>query len=386
MVHITLTNHHENTAYPYQSIIFDTATHLFKLEDDCHITQNQLLDKNNFSHPLLDEPYTPTPDSKFKYDYNSLTEAMYITTFICAALINTSNSDACQFEIQPSPTFQKNKLPENIHLSINKNQASKQTIALEQFNDLISQLYKKNFQYSNDLIINDTVTLENLPDAINGDALYTPPRPEILQLFNASHVHDTYELRYIDVIMGFGVFSRVNIKQGDFIGIYCGTQTHVKEKNLHYSFSFTNNIKKKPSKTYIHALLSGNITRFVNHAPDKTNKSHRLLSANLKATQHQLQGLTCIAFQATENISPGEQLLIDYGQIYFNKNKVFRFKRNNKPIYGLSFNPFSNSKRNLIALKAMASHNIQAAKHYFLKRLLIITACISITATVFNFI
>jgi len=162
---------------------------------------------------------------------------------------------------------------------------------------------------------------------------------------------------------------------------------HIKKgDNLHYSFSITRNVNQKPSKFYTHALLSGNITRFVNHAPSQKKKSHRFLSANLKSTRHQLQGLTCIAFQAQQDIAAGEQLLIDYGGIYFQNKKSIRFKKNNKPIYGLHIKPFLHSKQNLLILKAMANQNIHAAKQYFFKRLFTITMLISIATAAFNFI
>jgi hypothetical protein len=386
LVNITLTNHHKNTAYPYQHICFNVETRLFKLEDDHHVTRQELLNKNIFSHPIFDEPYTPTTDLKFQYDYNNLIEAMYITTFICTVLINTNKPDACEFKIQPSASFQKNKRPENIYFSINKHQQSKQAITVEQLNHLISTLYGTDFQYSNDLIVKQTITLKNLPDEINGDTLYLPPNPQLLTLFHQTQTCDAYELRYIDSVMGFGVFSRKNIKKGDFIGVYCGTQTHKKGDNLHYSFSITRNVNQKPSKFYTHALLSGNITRFVNHAPSQKKKSHRFLSANLKSTRHQLQGLTCIAFQAQQDIAAGEQLLIDYGGIYFQNKKSIRFKKNNKPIYGLHIKPFLHSKQNLLILKAMANQNIHAAKQYFFKRLFTITMLISIATAAFNFI
>ncbi|MCH9689646.1 MAG: SET domain-containing protein-lysine N-methyltransferase [Gammaproteobacteria bacterium] len=376
MVKINLKNHQDNASYPYQHITFDVSTGLSELEDGQHITKDQLLAKLFFSNPLLDEPYTPISGYHFKYTYNNLTELLYTATFICTVLIHTDNAHACQFSISPSANFQKTECLNTLHLSINYRKTAKSRIPIDQLNKLINDLSGNPFQFSNDTLPNYTTTIDELPDVIDGDMLFSAPSPQLLPLLHTPNQPNTYELRYIHPMVGFGVFSRVDIKEGFLLGFYTGTQTHIREENQSYSFS----VKNEPLPTYVHALYSGNLTRFINHAPTTTKT--RFLSANIKADIHHLHGVPFITYKAKRDILTGEQLLVDYGPNFFNKRSCILFKANGRLRYGWKLRRFSPS--NKILLGIMANHHIRAAQVYRLKRLLLISGFIGLAVTLLH--
>ncbi len=367
MVYIILTNQKKNASYPYEHARFDPTTGFFQLEDGQNISRETFLTEKFFDHPLLHEPYTHQPNHLFKYEYNNLTELMSATTFICSVLIHTDNPEACKFIIQPSCLFQQQKRPQSLYFSIDYRKSSQNSINLNQLNALASKLLGEPFHFSEDLIFQHHFSIKNLPHTINGDALYQDPTATC-QLLKTPIPYEKYELRYIHPIIGFGVFSRLPLKKGDFIGIYTGIQSYSKGKNLNYSFT----TKDKSATTYVHALHAGNLTRFINHAPKVNPKAPSpFLSANIKALHYQRHGLHFIVFEASQDIPAGEQLLVSYGERYFPTEKNIRFKSNGKLAHQ---NKYARNK--IFALKAMAEQGIQAAQIYLLKRLVIITTAI----------
>jgi hypothetical protein len=363
LINITLTNHKKTALYPYKHVVFNVETKLFELEDGQSIQQSELFKNKQFSHPLFNEPYTPASNFQYDYQYNHITELMYATTFICTVLIHTHNPSACHFTIKPSATFQPTKCPETIHISTNHHKKANQSISLNQLNSLISTLSNTPFYFSNDTILYDSYTLKNFPHTIDGDALYSPST-ELFQILNTLHQCDAYELRYIHPMLGFGVFSRENIKKDQFISLYSGIQTHAREKKLNYSFK----IHKKKSTAYIHASQFGNLTRFINHAPDLT--APQFLTANIKTTQYQLNGLTFVMYKAAKDILAGEQLLLNYGDAFFTNEKSTPFKANGKLTLSKIIKPAPAKK--ISDLRIMANHGIHAAQIYFKKRIILI--------------
>ncbi len=364
MVKIHLTNHNPNAATPYKHVVFDVTNKLFQLENEKNVTQEALL-AQSFSHPLLNEPYTPEPDFQFEYEYTDFESMLYASTFVCAILLHTPHPEACQFTIKPSMQFKPIKCPKIMYFSSNYRKKAKNSIQVERLNQLISTLSGKPFLYSNDLIPCHSFTLKTLPEIIDGDALYHLPQ-DVLQLFYPKAHDDSYELRYINADIGLGVFSRKTIKQDECIGIYSGIQSNKRAKKLDYSFK----IVKEKSDIYVHASEFGNLTRFINHAPQTAKPG--FLSANTKSIKYQLCGLTFIAYHAKRDILPGEQLFSDYGTTFFRHGRnPTPFKSNGKPpfLQRLRASPC----KKIVALKTMANHGIDSAKHYLIKRLLVIT-------------
>ncbi len=350
-------NNRQNESYPYRRVWFDVETGRFLLEDETELH----LSEKKFTHPLLQEPYTEADDFEFKYEYRDFSELMYAMRFMCTVLLNTRHPQTCQFTIQPAADFQKAPLPESVYFSIHHRKAAKEKLSVEQLNRLVSTLSGKSFQYSNDQLLRYHMTLKDLPEVIDVDELYTS-QIEMQQILDNLKHCDAYELRYIDSMLGFGVFSRTQIQAGSIMSLYSGIQTYTREKRLDYSFT----MPRHPSNVYIHASEFGNLTRFINHAAE----------ANVKAVQYQVNGVTFVLFEAKRDIEAGEQLLVDYGGQFFEGEPVTLFKPNGKIAY--QSKPKTFSKRNLMTLRVMANQGVRAASAYFWKRLFVITVLLGV--------
>lgn len=124
-------------------------------------------------------------------------------------------------------------------------------------------------------------------------------------------------IKKINDTIGHGVFAAETIQKYDFIGEYTGViqksdayDDHV-EKGYESDFSwyFPDQIKDGP-KLEINGRREGNEMRFLNHG-DVSN-------VIVEHTLH--NGLWVIFFKAAETIMPHEQLLIDYGEQYWDED------------------------------------------------------------------
>lgn len=126
---------------------------------------------------------------------------------------------------------------------------------------------------------------------------------------------------------------------------------------------------------YLDAIAHGNITRFINHAPNDKPKSSTasLLEANVETQYGSSNGIHVVLYVARKDILPGEQLLIDYGQKYFDTRPLILFKTNGQLVNSrkkLFFWRHSQNKLNY--LKIMADHGVKKAQHYMRIRIFII--------------
>jgi uncharacterized protein len=120
-------------------------------------------------------------------------------------------------------------------------------------------------------------------------------------------------IKWIDPILGYGVFAEKEIPYGSFVGEYTGIVRRLfrghPDQNpycLHY-----------PTKLWslkycvVDAFREGNLTRFINHS------SH----PNLQPICLVEHGLLHQVFIANRVIKPGEQLTFDYGKDFWAKRK-----------------------------------------------------------------
>lgn len=367
MVNITLTNH--NPQSQDCSVIININTGLCRFSDLREIGLKHLMNKDDFIHPLIMEPFTQTEDNLYHYEYNNIEELLYSGIYVYSRLLKADKPLACQFKINPTPLFKRVTYAEHIDFSINRHQYFKEAISIRQLEALTSHLLGFQFIYSEDYIIDDMFTIEDLPDAVNGDSFYET-NSQLLKQLNTSINFSRYELRYISPIIGFGVFSKEIIKKGDFISFYTGVKRTKNSPYRNYTFKSQHDCLKM----CLDASERGNIARFINHAPnhDAASSQEVLVEANVKALHDNLNGIEIILYSAAKEIYPGQQLLVDYGNDFFKNRHIIRFKTNGQPINTNKKLFWLHSQKKLNHLKIMAEHGVKKAQLYIRIRVFII--------------
>jgi len=377
LANITLTNHTENTALKH--VCIDILTGLVTLSDGRKLNNIHDLGHEPFMHPLLLEPYTPKANHHFDYTYDDLNGLFYSAIFVYSVLIHTDAPLACQFSIKPSAQFKQSRDIDNLYFSLNYRTTSNSTITLEELNRFTSKHLGLPFFFSDALIIHENkITLDKLPVNVNADCLYEAT-PEAIQTLNTPVDLTRYELRYIDPVIGFGVFARTLIKKNTPISIYSGIKT-LKPPS---SFVFLYEKKLDMLNLSTNAKQQGNLTRFINHAPTTTkNKNHTI--ANTQNKRHCLNGIEFIAFVTTKDILPGEQIFTDYSLPYFGKIEPIYFNNHGRVIH-TQFN--INSRRDKLEhIRSMASEGFQVAQRYIWMRWLVILGVIVSTVTMLQYL
>lgn len=366
MVNITLSN--QNPHSQHQKVSININTGLCYFNDNQEIPLKHLINTLDFTHPLLTEKFTQTSDHVFHYEYDNIDELRYSGIYVYSRLIRADKPLACTFKINPSPLFQHSKFAQDIYFSINRHQLAKESIHIKQLEDLTHHLLGTKFVFSEDLIIDDQFTIADLPPFVDGDSLYIT-NDKLVTLLKTPSTFSRYELRYISPEIGFGVFSKKTIKKEDIISIYSGVKTIRKPDSLSFSFI----AKQDCFMMYLDASQYGNITRFINHAPTHNSEhSLSLIEANVKANTYSLNGIEVIVYSACKEILPGEQLLVDYGQAFFEGMDLFRFKTNGRPINTNKKFIWSNIQEKINHMKIMARHGVKKAQIYLLARVFII--------------
>ncbi len=126
-------------------------------------------------------------------------------------------------------------------------------------------------------------------------------------------------IKKIDDDIGFGVFAAENIESDAFIGEYAGV-VQISGKYTHcfqsesgyesdYSWYFPDKLEDAPPLE-INGRFAGNEMRFVNHGH----------SPNLRVEHTLHQNLWIIFFVAARDIEEDEELLIDYGEAYWQES------------------------------------------------------------------
>eukprot|EP01114_Cavostelium_apophysatum_P011868 TRINITY_DN2640_c0_g1_i2.p1 TRINITY_DN2640_c0_g1~~TRINITY_DN2640_c0_g1_i2.p1 ORF type:complete len:358 (-),score=71.14 TRINITY_DN2640_c0_g1_i2:160-1233(-) len=109
-----------------------------------------------------------------------------------------------------------------------------------------------------------------------------------------------------------GVFSNSFIANGTYVGEYTGkVLTHVEEPFSRYLVDFSNPHSEGCDKVWSDALLDGNEMRYIN---DFMNTGHE---CNVNFRKMFLDGIMRVYVQATADIQPDEEFLVDYGSGYW---------------------------------------------------------------------
>ncbi|KTD19299.1 SET domain [Legionella lansingensis] len=363
MVKIVLTNQHQQPSI--KEAVLDLASGKVLLDKKQEV-DFEAFKTFDFCHPLLAHPRLSSATNVYCYKYKDMEGLLSTAKYIYATLIASSEPMHCQFEITPSDEFfTPLKKVYRIPFSLNYRKAAKKTITVNQFNGIVSQASGFKFDFHDGLIIKDKISVKNLPPEINGDALFEE-NETIYELLNKPDDFETYELRYINNYIGFGVYAKRAIKKNQPVAFYLGVKTTHPELHAYYF---------GPKHD---ALLMGtdaqnysNIARFINHAPnpddaDKQNSS--LLEANLITQRHLLNGIEVVLFGAQRDIAKGEQLLIDYGTRYFEPGEAFRFTTKEDLLNANHQRLFDKKWEKLSVMRIMAQHGVSQAIYAILKR------------------
>lgn len=127
--------------------------------------------------------------------------------------------------------------------------------------------------------------------------IFSPPNPPV-------------RLRFIDDVIGWGVFAEEDLKPMTFIGEYAGCVRGKKRADTKNAYCFQYAIVSGESTRYtIDARDQGGIVRFINHSS----------TPNLMSALATHQNLSHIVLFAHRTIRKGEQLCYDYGADYWHK-------------------------------------------------------------------
>lgn len=383
MVNIALTN--RNPLSKERQVVINITTGICTFADNREMELKRLINESDFSHPLMAEPHTVAPNHVYHYQYDDIHGLFYSAIYVYSTLLHVDKPLACQFKINPTAAFQRSKFADELYFSIHRRKPAKRSISIKQLENLVSHLGRYKFEFSEDIIIDDIFTLEDLSSSIDGDSLYNP-HLDIVDLLKRPRDFSRYELRYIGSNMGLGVFSRDAIKQGELIAVYSGIKKTSKQATLDYAYKGVLDCLNM----YLDAHPCGNIARFINHAPNpKTTNVHvrrhlSLLEANVRTKSHYLNGIEVVVYLASQDIQQGEQLLVDYGPEYFYYYLASRFKRNGKIIDPNKKIFQKKAQEKLDPIRIMASHGIEEAQRYLRFRMMIIVAVIFIVMGIVN--
>jgi SET domain-containing protein len=115
---------------------------------------------------------------------------------------------------------------------------------------------------------------------------------------------------YVNDEIGYGLFADQNFCIDDFVGEYCGTVT---SKYTEISHCYNVNYYDNNSNVIIAPRKIGNELQFANHSKDANVKWQTIVGNDNK--YH-------IIFVAIKNISENEQILVDYGDKYWEALKI----------------------------------------------------------------
>ena len=388
MVALTLTNQNKTSRDSEVNIKLSSGICVFP--DKRQIKLKQFLNQTDFKHPLLTETVNPNSSDFYHYEYDDIDGLLRAAIFVYATLLRVKKPERCQFKINPSPTFKRTKITEQLFFSINSKKSAQESIRAHQLESIVRSLKGNKFIFSNDVIIEDSFTFEELPQSVHADELYNT-HPEIITALKSPNNSSRFELRYISIDIGLGVFSRESLEPEENLFLYTGIKTMHVPETMAYKYICPDDCLNLSLDAY----HLGNMARFVNHAPNpnKKNSNHPiLLEANLKATYYVLNGICFVAYKTIKKILPGEQLLVSYGNNYFQQIPLIEFDAQgelidmNNTIYQKYFRKYLRKKWELIPIRIMANHGVQAAQTYLLVRIGIIFGTLSLIAGTINYL
>ncbi len=117
-------------------------------------------------------------------------------------------------------------------------------------------------------------------------------------------------LRYIDPVLGWGVFANRNFRKMEFIAEYSGVLRKSKRKDKTNAYCFDYTMTNGESTPYtIDAQDRGGISRFINHSQ----------TPNLQSSLATIDFFSHVILITSRPIKRGEQLLYDYGPDYWSR-------------------------------------------------------------------
>lgn len=117
-------------------------------------------------------------------------------------------------------------------------------------------------------------------------------------------------LRWIDELVGWGVFAERDLQPLEYIGEYAGKVRRKKRSDSKNSYCFEMSLAPGERTPFtIDALDQGSISRFINHSS----------APNLTSALATVRDLSHVVLFVTKFIPKGEQLCYDYGADYWKK-------------------------------------------------------------------
>lgn len=383
MVTILLTN---KTPHPHSSkatITINKDERICTLDNGQKIELKQLINNSEFTHPLLSQPSISASKKIFHYEYDDLEGLLNSAIYVYSTLLHNEKALSYPFKINPSSSFKRKQNNKNIFFSMDPYKAAQESISTKQLEDLCSQYYGFKYHFSEDVIIDDLFTVHDLPKSIDGDLLYSADA-EIIKILKAPPDYSRFELRYINHIIGFGVFCREFIQVNDIISIYSGVKKVNHETNSKYRFKIYFDLLNQ----HLDASSCGNICRFINHASTNTtsSSSSNIRTKNIRVENYTLNGIEFIIFRAIQDIHKGEQLFIDYGSEYFEERNLYHFNKEGNITDSNKRTIKKNYQLELRNKQLMANHGVKEAQTYFYFRWTIATIIISALMMVLNYL
>lgn len=327
---LILSNH--NPQGVIKRLRFDLKTGHFISPKKEIVRRGDLQTKLAFTHPILTESVFPMDQDTYHgtYTYGTELELCLVLRSIYATLVQAEDPTLYSFRVKPTQAYRTDATPYELYFSSHPRKKATQKLQIHEFNAMMSAIYELNFQYCDHNLLDQTLTWADLPQIMQADQLYTAAMKQQSQPHQLS-LHQC-ELRYISSHLGFGVFARTPIAKGTRFAQYCGK--YISKDFPYKNYSYLPD-KKSGFNLDLNAKEQGNLTRFINHAPnpdmDKSNTPADYLTANLKAFNYEWYGVRRIVLVADRDIAPGEQLLVCYSERYVRGfEPLFNMKKNGK--------------------------------------------------------
>ena len=120
-------------------------------------------------------------------------------------------------------------------------------------------------------------------------------------------------IRWIDPLLGWGVFALRDFRKMEFIAEYTGQVRKRRKTDVKNAYCFEYLLVQGISSPYtIDALDQGGLSRYINHSR----------SPNLHSSLATFDSVSHIVFYTKEPIAKGAQLCYDYGPDYWSKRKA----------------------------------------------------------------
>ncbi|MFI4919888.1 MAG: hypothetical protein ACHP65_10080, partial [Legionellales bacterium] len=213
MVKILLNNQMPDS--PSKTVIIDLSLGTCLINNNETINMNQLHELE-FSHPLLSQAGLSKSKGLYCHSYDDLDGLLASAQCVYATLIKAKNPSNCHFNIKPSAHYFHLKKLYQLHLSLEHHKTAKEFIGTDQLNNIVTHLTHSKFQFHDSILINQTYSFTCLPELINGDDLYKT-NSTIEQQLKQPADFEKYELRYINRLIGFGLYARASIKKDDVL-------------------------------------------------------------------------------------------------------------------------------------------------------------------------